>query len=108
MFLFHPFFCSLGKAKIESDMFLAASKTKIHDNEACVKELVENSLDAKATRIEVRLCESGAELLEVWDSQPGKAGENMGRLIFHVFFLKEGGARFQKHGEENKASFQQG
>lgn len=86
-------------------MFLAASKTKIHDNEACVKELVENSLDAKATRIEVRLCESGAELLEVWDSQPGKAGENMGRLIFHVFFLKEGGQGFRNMVKKTRQVF---
>jgi len=39
--------------------------------QACVKELVENALDANATRIEVRLRESGSELLEVVDNGRG-------------------------------------
>ena len=74
----------LARANVSSPL----AKQKINDaNEACVKELVENSLDAKATRIEVRLCESGAELLEVWDSQLGfVGGENRGAIDFPCFF----------------------
>lgn len=47
---------------------------------ACVKELVENALDAEATRIEVRLRENGSELLEVVDNGHGIATENYARL----------------------------
>jgi len=43
---------------------------------ACVKELVENALDAGATRIEVRLRDSGSELLEVIDNGSGVRPEN--------------------------------
>nr|QDO16237.1 PMS1-like protein [Lingulodinium polyedra] len=47
---------------------------------ACVKELVENSLDAGATRIEVRLRESGSELLEVVDNGRGVQSEDYAKL----------------------------
>lgn len=48
--------------------------------QACVKELVENSLDAKATRIEVRLGDSGAELLEVIDNGRGISAEDFDKV----------------------------
>jgi len=47
---------------------------------ACVKELVENALDAGAKRLELRLRESGAELLEVSDDGHGIAAENWEKL----------------------------
>lgn len=48
--------------------------------QACVKELVENCLDAGATRIEVRLRESGSELLEVTDNGRGVSSEDYAKL----------------------------
>jgi len=47
---------------------------------ACVKELVENSLDAGATRLELRLRESGSELLELVDNGQGIAEEDYEKL----------------------------
>lgn len=47
---------------------------------ACVKELVENSLDAGATRIEVKLRESGSELLEVVDNGCGIKPQDYARV----------------------------
>lgn len=47
---------------------------------ACVKELVENSIDAASSRVEVRLRESGSELLEVVDNGRGVAAEDYERL----------------------------
>lgn len=47
---------------------------------ACVKELLENALDAGANRIEIRLRESGSELLEVVDNGHGISSENYATL----------------------------
>jgi len=48
--------------------------------QACVKELLENSMDAAAGRIEIKLRESGVELLEVVDDGHGVTAENWEQL----------------------------
>lgn len=47
---------------------------------SCVKELVENSLDAGASTIQVRLRENGSELVEVVDNGRGVAPEDFVQL----------------------------
>jgi len=47
---------------------------------ACVKELIENSLDAGATRLELRLRENGSELLELVDNGHGISAEDYEKL----------------------------
>ena len=47
------------------------------DLRSALKELVENALDAGATKLEVRLKEHGAEMLEVTDNGRGISRENL-------------------------------
>lgn len=53
-----------------------------------VKELVENALDAEATRIEIRLKEYGSELIEVLDDGCGVQEFNLQALsTFKIYIL---------------------
>ncbi len=62
------------------------------DLAAAVKELVENSLDAGATNIEIRLKEYGAVLIEVADNGSGISPDNYQvspfKLCLISFFLE--------------------
>ncbi|KAJ3282829.1 Mismatch repair endonuclease pms2 [Borealophlyctis nickersoniae] len=72
-------------------------KTSVHricsgqvilDLATAVKELVENSLDAGATSVEVRLKEYGAELIEVLDNGSGIAPEDFASLALKHYTSK--------------------
>lgn len=56
----------------------------ILDLAGAVKELVENSLDAGANRIDIRLKEYGADLIEVADNGPGISPKNYQVCTFGV------------------------
>ena len=52
-----------------------------------IKELVENSIDAGATNIEVRLGDFGLELIEVNDNGSGVAKNDI-RFVYMEVFLR--------------------
>ena len=59
------------------DVQRICSDQVIVDLQSALKELLENALDAGATKIEVRLKEHGTDLLEVADNGSGIAPENL-------------------------------
>lgn len=63
----------------DSIKFIAAGE-KINDVETVVRELVENSIDAKATVIEIKLSKFGVECIEVSDNGSGIAEQNFASL----------------------------
>ena len=56
-----------------------------------IKELIENSLDAKATTIEVKLANYGLDLIEVKDNGIGVASEDIESMVknHHTSKIKE-------------------
>lgn len=52
-----------------------------------MKELVENSLDAGATNIEVRLKNYGTELIEVSDNGSGVTEDNFEALSWYILVM---------------------
>lgn len=52
-----------------------------------VKELVENSLDAGASVVDIKLREYGSELIEVTDNGCGVEPSNFQGLSKYVFFI---------------------
>jgi len=53
-----------------------------------VKELIENSIDAKATKISIKLLKGGLELIEVKDDGVGMSKENLEKLCQRFYSTK--------------------
>jgi len=70
---------SIREIDQESIKFIAAGE-KICDIEAAIRELVENSIDADATNIEIRLTRYGVECIEVEDNGTGIEQSNFSTL----------------------------
>ena len=60
----------------------------IVDVQSAVKELVENSLDAGATKITVRLVDHGLQCIEVNDNGSGIKKENHEKVALHHWTSK--------------------
>ncbi|CAG8621548.1 13234_t:CDS:10, partial [Ambispora gerdemannii] len=75
------------KAIDKSSVHRICSGQVVLDLSTAVKELVENSLDAQATSIEIRFRENGLESLEVIDNGLGIDPENYETLGKHIFLL---------------------
>lgn len=71
-----------------SDVHSICSGQVIFDLCTAVKELVENSLDAGATQIEVRFFNQGAEVFEVSDNGKGIAEEDFEVVARKAFTSK--------------------
>lgn len=64
------------KAIDKSSIHRICSGQVILDLATAVKELIENAVDAHATNIEVRLKESGSQVMEVADNGTGISPDN--------------------------------
>lgn len=58
---------------------------------SCVKEMIENSLDAHSTRLQMTFISHGADLIELIDNGDGISEEEFDKigstLIDHAFFI---------------------
>ena len=70
---------SMNKLSEEVINILDSNKTFTHLS-TIVKELIENSIDAKASKINIKLLKGGLELIEVKDDGIGMSKETLEKL----------------------------
>ena len=78
---------SLSKLSEETINTLDSNKTFTHLS-TIVKELIENSIDAKATKISIKLLKGGLELIEVKDDGTGMNRETLEKLCLRFTSTK--------------------
>ena len=78
---------SLSKLSDEIINTLDSNKTFTHLS-TIVKELIENSIDAKATKISIKLLKGGLELIEVKDNGTGMNKETLEKLCLRFTSTK--------------------
>ena len=78
---------SLSKLSEETINTLDSNKTFTHLS-TIVKELIENSIDAKASKISIKLLKGGLELIEVKDDGTGMNRETLEKLCLRFTSTK--------------------